>query len=522
MHLLQALFTGKPAGHKILVWSLKSKCSHWFENVEEIDAKNYDSDVYFGVGTSPEDFGPRKRCPAAKITGIGALWLDIDIAGPAHKKGNLPATEAEATKLLADTFQELEPSYIIDSGHGLQAYWLLDSWCEITEANRSEVQALSIDFNALWRAHCAEAGYDADSVCDLARVMRLPGSKNHKVPSDVKPVVELKATEIRYSFAQLRAWVTEHYKVPSGRVHSTESPKPAAKPTRVKDKPGAVDPEKWEALCLADKRVQLTWDMKREDMAGQSVSEYTMAIGRFAHNAGWSDQEVYDLMYAFRVFHKSDPKPHALKITLNNIKRSPSGFAQDAPGETVSLAELSEKIGVEIAKITRFDTTPPAYVLTLTDNRTVHLGTIEGITELKKFRNTIAAAIGILPNKFKPDAWDAVVKKLLTYVEHDSAGAEATEEGQCIEWIQGYLHAVTIHKDRADGLTTGEPWEEDGQVHVFGTALRAWVAFNLQDRVDSRRLGLVLRSIGAEPISITNGDGRRAAWKLPRKIWEVK
>ena len=522
MHLLQALFTGKPAGHKILVWSLKSKCSHWFENVEEIDAKNYDSDVYFGVGTSPEDFGPRKRCPAAKITGIGALWLDIDIAGPAHKKGNLPATEAEATKLLADAFPGLEPSYIIDSGHGLQAYWLLDSWCEITEANRSEVQALSIDFNALWRAHCAEAGYDADSVCDLARVMRLPGSKNYKVPSDVKPVVELKATEIRYSFAQLRAWVTEHYKAPKQAVK--ESPKPQTQPkqTRIKDKPGAVDPEKWEALCLADKRVQLSWDMKREDMAGQSASEYTMAIGRFAHNAGWSDQEVYDLMYAFRVHHNSDPKPHALKITLENIKRSPSGFAQEASGETVSLAELSEKIGVSIAKLTRFDSTPPAYVLTLTDERLVHLGTIEGITELKKFRNTIAAAIGVLPNKFKSDAWDVVVSKLLTYVEHDSAGAEATEEGQCIEWIQGYLHAVPIHKDRADGLTTGEPWVEDGAVHIFGTALRAWVAFNLQDRVDSRRLGLVLRSIGAEPVSITNGDGRRAAWKLPRKIWEPK
>lgn len=522
MHsLLNTLFTGKPAGHKILIWSLKSKCSHWFENVEEIDAKNYDSDVYFGVGTSPEDFGPRKRCPAAKITGIGALWLDIDIAGPAHKKGNLPATEAEATKLLADTFKDLEPSYIIDSGHGLQAYWLLDSWCEITEANRSEVQALSIDFNALWRAHCADAGYDADSVCDLARVMRLPGSKNHKIPSNVKPVVELKVSEIRYSFAQFRQWTTEHYKTPAVKK---QAPKPATA-TQIKAKPGIVDQDKWEALKLIDKRVELTWNMKREDMAGQSDSEYTMAIGRFAHNAGWSDQEVYDLMYAFRVHHGKDPKPHAIKITLTNIKRSPSGFqaAEVAKVEdAVTLDQLSEKIGVSIAKLTRFDSTPPAYVLTLTDERLVHLGTIEGITELKKFRNTIAAAIGVLPNKFKPDAWDAVVKKLLSFVEHDSAGAEATEEGQCIEWIQGYLHAVTIHKDRADGLTTGEPWVEDGAVHIIGTALRCWIAFNLQDRVDSRRLGLVLRSIGAEPVSISNGDGRRAAWKLPRKIWGVK
>lgn len=521
MHLLQALFTGKPESDKILIWSLKSKCSHWFGSVEEIDPKNYDSDVYFGVGTSPTDFGPRRRCPATKITGIGALWLDVDIAGEAHKKENLPATEAEATKLIADAFPGLEPSYIIDSGHGLQAYWLLDSWCQITEANRSAVQALSIDFNALWRASCAGAGYDADSVCDLARVMRLPGSKNHKIPGDVKPVVELKATDIRYSFAQLRQWTTEHYKTPAVKK---QAPKPATA-TQIKAKPGIVDQDKWEALKLIDKRVELTWNMKREDMVGQSDSEYTMAIGRFAHNAGWSDQEIYDLMYAFRVHHGKDPKPHAIKITVENIKRSPSGFqaAEVAKVEdAVTLDQLSEKIGVSIAKLTRFDSTPPAYVLTLTDERSVSLGTIEGITELKKFRNTIAAAIGVLPNKFKPDAWDAVVKKLLTYVEHDSAGAEATEEGQCVEWIQGYLHEVTIHKTVEDGLTTGEPWESDGAVHIFGTALRAWVAFHLQDRVDSRRLGLVLRGIGAEPVTISNGDGRRAAWKLPRKIWEVK
>lgn len=523
MHtLLKALFADKPETDKILIWSLKSKCSHWVERVEEIDPKNYDSDVYFGVGTSPEDFGPRKRCPASKITGIGALWLDIDIAGPAHKKGNLPATEAEAMTLLSSTFAGLEPSYIIDSGHGLQAYWLLDSWCQITEANRSAVQALSIDFNALWRASCAGAGYDADSVCDLARVMRLPGSKNHKIPGDVKPVVELKASELRYSFAQLRAWTTEHSKAPA--VKETR-PKPAAAGRPIKDKPGAVDDDKWEALKLIDKRVQLTWDKDRKDMPGQSDSEYTMALGRFAHNAGWSDQEVYDLMYSFRVHHGKDPKPHALKITLNNIKRSPSGFAKAEEvkvEDAVSIEELSAKVGVDMSKLVRFDTTPPAYVLTLTDGRAVCLGTIEGITELKKFRNTIAAAIGVLPNKFKSDAWDAVVNKLLGFVEHDSAGAEATEEGQCVEWIQGYLHAVTIHKTQADGLTTGEPWADGGHVHIFGTALRAWVAFNLQDRVDSRRLGLALRSIGAEPVSVSSGDGRRAAWKLPRTVWEVK
>lgn len=231
MHLLQALFTGKPESDKILIWSLKSKCSHWFGSVEEIDPKSYDSDVYFGVGTSPEDFGPRRRCPATKITGIGALWLDVDIAGEAHKKENLPATEAEATKLIADAFGGLEPSYIIDSGHGLQCYWLLDSWCEITEANRSAVQSLSINFNAIWRSSCANAGYDADSVCDLARVMRLPGSKNHKVPSDVKPVVELKATDIRYSFAQLRQWTTDNYKAPKPTVKESSKARPIkAKP----------------------------------------------------------------------------------------------------------------------------------------------------------------------------------------------------------------------------------------------------------------------------------------------------
>lgn len=520
--LLQAVFDTKPEDSFILVWSLQGKKSQWFKSIKSIKPENFTGDTYIGMGTSPLNYGPSKRCNAAKINGIGALWLDIDILGDAHKKGNLPATQVEALKLLSDCMPE--PSYIIDSGHGLQAYWLLTKWQAIDDTNRSSIQALLIDFNALWRRHCAASGYDADSVCDLARVMRLPGSRNHKVSDDIRQVAEIKAKiDLRYEIAQLRQWTTEHGVPPSAEPVKKEPATKKDKP--LSQKPKAISDDRLEALFDIDHRIKETWDKCRKDMKDQSGSSYTIAIGRFAHNAGWTDQEVYDLMYEFRVRHGLEPKPHALALTLERIKQTPSGKDnQESTKQDVeikdsveSLEQLGEKLELKLERFIRFASTPPAYALII-DGQFINIGTIDNITEVKKFRNNIAQAIGILPKRYKPAMWDVIVSKLLSFVEHDTAGKDSTEEGQCIEWIQAYLHNVIVHKDKESGLKVGEPWIEDDQAILIATALRGWLAINLQERIDSRKLCLILRSIGAEPL---NFNGRNV-WRIPRKVWEPK
>lgn len=540
MHtLLGELFRGKPDDEYILVWTSNPKLSYWFNHTDMILPDHFSRDTYFGLGTSPKNFGTKRRCPADKITGIGALWLDVDIAGPAHKKSNIPATEAEATTLLAKAFPDLIPSYIIHSGHGLQIYYLLDNWLQITDDNREQVKTVLQGFSAIWREACKAEGYDADSVFDLARVMRLPGTVNIKIKEDIKTVVELKASpDIRYTFDQIKALVE------SIKVEQQPKPKPKTEPKPVEVlEAGKIDRDKWDALCMADLRVEQTWNQDRPDLQDQSPSSYTMSLGRLVYNAGWSDQEIFNLLVAFRQKIGAEIKEHAIKLTIQKYHSTPSeGVVRDdkEPESKEQTKESSEEQATEeisredkfkklsagldlpVKSITRFEATPPEYTLTMNNDIVIALGTIEGITDQKRFRNAVAAAAGILPKKFKPDAWDNAVRFMLSLCDYESAGPEATEAGQAIEWIQAYLHAVTIHSTREDGLLAGEPWTEADTVHIIATALRSWISVNLGDKIPARKLSLILKSLKAEPCTVASGDSKRSAWRIPQNIWRAR
>jgi hypothetical protein len=473
--ILESLFAGKPPDDFILVWSLKHKRSHWTQFIECIGGEMFDGDTYFGLGTSAIDYGSHKRCPADAVAGIGALWLDIDIAGPGHTKTLLPATQIAALELLTSAFPTMPPSYLIDSGHGLQAYWLLDQWHAITDANRQETKQLLIDFNAYWRAASAKAGYDADSVCDLARVMRVPGTTNCKVPDDIRPVVELVSKpEIRYSWSRLRFFVPKSKTIAiASEIHSFE--------------------DQWEGLKLSDKRFEQTWNLARPDLKDQSASSYEMSLGRLAINAGSSDQFAAELMKQFRRQHGLKNKDHARAGAIRKIHETPSGWNHEQSAE---------------CSIIRYDSSPPSY-RALTPNTTLAFGPVDGITDQKKCRNTVAAAIGHLPPTQKGDDWDDLINAMFRTVQQDTAGPESTEQGQCLQWIEGYLQGATMHNDKANAKIAGEPWTEDGYIYISGAAFRRWIAFSLGDKVDSLQLAIMLKNIGAEPSA--------GAWKLPEQ-----
>lgn len=530
--LLDALFTGKPKDDCIFIWRLETKRSQWFSKTNIIPHSQIKGNIYFGVGTVSgpvaEAAGNFKRSTIATVSGIGAVWLDVDIAGPAHKKRNLPATADAALALVETAFPDLPPSYIIDSGHGLQLYWLLDSWCSFDTTDRAATAALLLDFNTHWRNVCKAHGLDADSVCDLARVMRLPGTVNNKVPGDPRPVKELSQNpDIRYRLGDLRNYLDTRSSPPEQLQKS--KPKPTRDKPKSDVKPDTFDPEKWEALCAADRRVLASWNYDRPDMPDQSPSAYDMSLMQFAVRADWTDAEVLSLVTACRRHHGLEIKLPAMRFTLAKVHAEQNALAGTDLSKAETLKRISASIGLGIQGITRYDSSPPAYVITTTANMKIHLGTIEGITDQKKFRNTVAATSGIMTTKFKGDEWDKGIQHLLNCLDHDSAGAEATEDGQIREWLCAYLNDAQVHaggdddENRENGLTAGEPWREAGAVHICGIPFRSWLAVHLGDRVDSRKLGLLLRAVGSEPCTVAlRADGetrRRAAWKIDRKVW---
>jgi hypothetical protein len=110
-------------------------------------------DVYFGVVPRVTRSGSAADCMPA----ISTLWVDIDAkAFTAYKSGAFMALARVSPA----------PQIVVDSGHGYHAYWLLNDRYEFGEA-QAAMKGL-------------EKATGADNCSDKPRVLRLPGTHNHK------------------------------------------------------------------------------------------------------------------------------------------------------------------------------------------------------------------------------------------------------------------------------------------------------------------------------------------------------
>jgi len=137
------------------------------------------SDVYFGVGLQEEGHQNGGRGTADTVISIPGLWLDIDIKGPNHKSDNLPPDKESALKLL-ESFK-LEPTLVVSTGGGFHVYWLFDEPMNLKNGKeRNKAKELSGNFQKVFINMAATHGWKIDNTSDLSRVLRLPGTYNHK------------------------------------------------------------------------------------------------------------------------------------------------------------------------------------------------------------------------------------------------------------------------------------------------------------------------------------------------------
>lgn len=191
---LRALFGDTCASGWLLVWGKRGRRSRWFR-ADEAGLKaaarlirSSSSDFYVGVGLRHKPLGQHKRGKARDIRVLPGLWLDIDVRDPvAHRKTRLPETRAAARALLGDF--ELAPSVVVDSGHGLHAWWLFDApWVLDTREQWEHAVGLSVAFQSMWKRLARQRGYDLDSLPQLDCVLRCPGSRNWKDSDAPRPV----------------------------------------------------------------------------------------------------------------------------------------------------------------------------------------------------------------------------------------------------------------------------------------------------------------------------------------------
>jgi P4 family phage/plasmid primase-like protien len=139
--------------------------------------------VYAGVATRKP--GLSRSGGVADLLELPALWADLDHKPPLDVLLTCP----------------MPPSVIIDSGRGLHPYWLLDEPEDISAAESNDHPLVGL-LRSLARVFNGDR-----AVCDLARIMRLPGTLNSK-HQDTVEVSIIHQTDRRYSLPDLQDWLS--------------------------------------------------------------------------------------------------------------------------------------------------------------------------------------------------------------------------------------------------------------------------------------------------------------------------
>lgn len=164
-HFISTLSKGKSFQNKSVLSIIEA------EKIISDYAKS-NTDLYFACA----EYKTQINRKAENVAGARAFWMDIDCGIDKASSGKGYANKEEALGELQAFCEECnidDPSYIVDSGNGLHAYWSFndflpkDKWKDY--ANKLKELTKKLSFLA-----------DDSRTADIASVLRIPGTKNHK------------------------------------------------------------------------------------------------------------------------------------------------------------------------------------------------------------------------------------------------------------------------------------------------------------------------------------------------------
>lgn len=467
---LELLFETKPDGSYILIWTKRQdgkKISKWFDDPTEAtryaEQQGEKCDTYFGFGLSPSVKAADKRVESNEVCGIPGLWLDLDIQSPVHKKKNLPPTIDDALQQIVYRMPDL-PTMVVSTGHGLHAYWLFKIVAAIETGEQRIFYAELVErWQRLAKAYAEEQGWSIDSTFDLARVFRVPNTLNHK-EKDKEPVEIIKRWfKHRYPPEEVNT-LLDVYEGDTGQELTSSVAQQAEKKKVMKGVGIALNPKanidmrKFDVLCALEPLFKQSWEHKRttKSLPDQTPSGYDLSLATFAANAGWSDQEIADLLLVFREKHH-----HDLKLSNRQYYQRTIAAARVSASKQVSikkpvsddraenLRDIGESLGLKLLDLIKYLTEPPQYVLISEvedkDHGTFVMKEIEIPKTAFHSQNEMTQVLwdyaDVNMPHYKPAEWSAIKDKILVSFRRIKMGSESTHLDIFSHWLYKFLKA---------------------------------------------------------------------------------
>ena len=326
---------GDPPPGVINIWRLPDRTSSWHRDLGSINSflqQFAHEEVYTGVSlVDPHKgrFTTKNRIEEVAAGAIAGVWSDIDVFHQVHTKAErLPANREEAQEVMDQL--PYEPTLIVDSGHGLQYWWLLEKpWVFENEAEWGEARRVTQWWHRQTKALFEARGWTTDSVFDLSRILRIPGTFNNKVKDDPKPVTAIKTGGPRYTVEDFTKLVPAEFVAKPPAPEQRRGRRGRASYEASTTASGLIlDPEaqpnqvRLQSLLKANPKFQQSWDQNRRDMKDPSPSGYNMSMADIAIRAGWPEQEVVNLLICWRRIHGHDLKlrERYYDLTLDRAK----------------------------------------------------------------------------------------------------------------------------------------------------------------------------------------------------------
>ncbi len=533
---LDTLFGGKPDGAAIQIWIRALKPVTWFCN--DVDgaaaiavnaAKQFDVYVGCGIGAQCHEKPQRQRLKADEVAGISGVWADLDVnGGPDAKEGAAPSFDSALE--LAHSL--LEPTILVSSGYGLQAWWLLeDPWLFSSTAERQQAKRIIAGYQGALRAAARRLGWGLDATQDLARVMRLPGTFNHKGESPA-PVTMTKGDGPRYHLDEIGEL---------GQGFSTQSASSSnGGGPQIEIRHGAPLDPRATMLLMEEQDFQNLWNMKPVALKGmrdKSFSGVEWELARWLTRAGLDAQAVADVLVYWRSKQEpGDPRKklrsdrlaqtitkvrislqHELEqevvekerdVALEYMEQVNTGAAP--PNEPKSMAMFNKIIGgPAIARLKQFTRDPvhARFSIELEDGREVALGRFDVLANQTQFRRAYAAVTGHYPKNVKADKWDSALAALLktAFVIDD---IEDSGVGRMELMLDEYFDRCGSN-DRDGACMSNLPFTDEGYMNLSLTHFVSWLRRSMGERAESADVAAQLRVLGFERtvLSFNRPDG---------------
>lgn len=496
---------GLPEGAALLVWTLPNRASIWCWSIEEAEQAvarwaPAGFDIYYGVClvADPQAVSQRKgiqlghvRGDASDASHIAAVWADVDD----------PSVWMD---LLAE-----QPTFVVLSGHGFHAYWVLDQPVAI-HGDRAKWESIV----AGWQRELGQRlGIKLDAAWDLARVLRVPGTMNYK-RTPYEPVEFLEYQGPTYSPEDF-----EKYAGTEVRNHTGGS-------TAELELPNApnISILKLEALLESDTRVRQTWERRRRDLKDDSASGYDLALANYAARAEWSAQEICDLLVAFRQKH-GEPIKDSIKRTVSlaladtNLERAPESASRED-----LLAHLSERWGIKIERFVKYPGDRTIYELHLEGVEPLVIGTADKLRSQDGVLNAIVDLTNKVVPKVKQGVWERHLQILMDVTEVATTGTEAYEKSSMSELIGQYLESrkpIDEH-DEPDAynnaIISRNPVKRRGDVYITTSKMAWWLKTSYGENRTAGEIAGIFARLGMVSTTIvtTSRDARtsRTYWKV--------